>query len=105
MRSFMKKLLGNSGAQRKEGSHSHTEEREQERHGRNHSDLEEKYRTVLGVTDADSPSTIKEKYRDLIARYHPDKLQHLGGEFQALAEQKSKAIIEAYEFLRKRYNM
>jgi DnaJ like chaperone protein len=101
----MKKLLGNSGAKPKEGSYARSEDREQGHHGRNHSDLEEKYRTVLGVTDTDSPSTIKEKYRDLIARYHPDKLQHLGEEFQTLAEQKSRAIIEAYEFLRKRYNM
>ena len=105
MRSFMKRLLSHSGAQRKDEAYSHTEGGKQERHGRNYKNLEDKYQKILGVTNADSPTTIKEKYRDLIAKYHPDKLQHLGEEFQTMAEQKTREIIEAYEFFRKRYNM
>ena len=65
---------------------------------------EEKYCRVLGVTNTDGPTVIKEKYRELLAKYHPDKLQHLGEEFQEIAEQKTRAIIEAYEFFQKRYN-
>jgi hypothetical protein len=105
MRSFMKRLLGHSGAQHKDEAHSHAEGRKQERHGRDYKNLEDKYQKILGVTNADSPTTIKEKYRDLIAKYHPDRLQHLGEEFQVMAEQKTREIIEAYEFFRKRYNM
>jgi hypothetical protein len=105
MRSFMKNFLGNSGAQRKDEAYSHAKGRKQERHGRDYKNLEIKYQKILGVTNADSPITIKEKYRDLIAKYHPDKLQHLGEEFQVMAEQKTREIIEAYDFFRKRYNM
>jgi DnaJ like chaperone protein len=65
---------------------------------------EEKYCRILGVTDTDSRAVIKEKYRELLAKYHPDKLQHLGKEFQEIAEQKTRSIIEAYEFFQKRYN-
>jgi DnaJ-domain-containing protein 1 len=63
---------------------------------------EEEYRQILGVTDKDSPATIRKKYTELLAKYHPDKVQHLGIEFQEMAERKTKAIIQAYEFLRKR---
>ena len=68
MRSFMKRLLGHSGAQHKDEAHSHAEGRKQERHGRDYKNLEDKYQKILGVTNADSPTTIKEKYRDLIVR-------------------------------------
>ncbi len=61
---------------------------------------EEEYRQILGVTDKDSAATIRKKYTELLAKYHPDKVQNLGIEFQELAERKTKAIIQAYEFLR-----
>jgi DnaJ-class molecular chaperone len=63
---------------------------------------EEEYRQILGVTDKDSQATIRKKYKELLAKYHPDKVQHLGIEFQELAERKTRAIMQAYEFLRKR---
>jgi DnaJ-domain-containing protein 1 len=63
---------------------------------------EEEYRRILGVTDKDSPATITQKYKELLAKYHPDKVQHLGIEFQEMAERKTKAIIHAYEFFRKK---
>jgi DnaJ-class molecular chaperone len=63
---------------------------------------EKEYRQILGVTDKDSPATIRKKYTELLAKYHPDKVQHLGIEFQEMAERKTRAIIRAYEFLRKR---
>ena len=58
--------------------------------------------TDLGVTDKDSPATIRKKYTELLAKYHPDKVQHLGIEFQEMAERKTKVIIQAYDFLRKK---
>ena len=72
------------------------------RRNRENADTEEEYRRILGVTDKDSPATITRKYKELLAKYHPDKVQHLGIEFQEMAERKTKAIIEAYEFLRKK---
>jgi DnaJ-domain-containing protein 1 len=66
---------------------------------------EEEYRATLGVMDKDPPATIKTRYKELITKYHPDKVQHLGVEFQEMAERKTKAIMEAYEFFQKKYNL
>jgi DnaJ-domain-containing protein 1 len=64
---------------------------------------EEEYRQILGVTAGDSQEIIRKKYIELLAKYHPDKVQHLGIEFQEIAEKKTKEIMEAYEFFRKKY--
>ncbi len=58
---------------------------------------------VLGVTHNASPETIKIAYKNLAAKYHPDKVQHLGEEFQALAEKRFKEIQQAYQTLRGSY--
>lgn len=62
--------------------------------------MEAHYRT-LGLKPGASAEEIKRAYRDLAHKYHPDKVAHMGEEFQALAEEKFKAIQSAYEVLRK----
>ncbi|MGD9330868.1 MAG: DnaJ domain-containing protein [Desulfobacterales bacterium] len=57
---------------------------------------------ILGLEPGASQEDIQSAYRRLAARYHPDKLAHLGDEFQLLAEQKFKTIQAAYETLRDR---
>jgi curved DNA-binding protein CbpA len=42
---------------------------------------------------------IKQSFRSLIARYHPDKVQHLGKEFQDMAADRAAALTEAYRIL------
>jgi DnaJ like chaperone protein len=54
---------------------------------------------VLGVRRQASIDDIKSAYRKLAAKYHPDKVDHLGDEFRTLAEQKFKEIQEAYQEL------
>jgi DnaJ-domain-containing protein 1 len=66
---------------------------------------EEEYRKILGITDKDSPAGIRTRYKELLTQYHPDKVQHLGIEFQEMAERKTKAITAAYEFFQKKYNL
>ncbi len=51
---------------------------------------------VLGVSRQSHPDEIKSAYRELAAKYHPDKVQHLGEEFQKLAEARFKEIEKAY---------
>jgi curved DNA-binding protein CbpA len=46
-----------------------------------------------------SGEEIKKSFRALIARYHPDKVQHLGKEFQALAADRAAELTEAYRIL------
>jgi DnaJ like chaperone protein len=55
---------------------------------------------VLGIGRSASSSEIKGAYKRLANRYHPDKVAHLGEEFQKLAEERFKEIQEAYQELR-----
>jgi hypothetical protein len=55
--------------------------------------------TILGISAGASKEEIKAAYRRLAAKYHPDKVQHLGKEFQKLAEERFKEIQQAYDQL------
>lgn len=56
---------------------------------------------ILGVSPGASPDEIKKAYKRLANLYHPDKVQHLGEEFQALAEERFKEIQAAYQQIRR----
>lgn len=55
--------------------------------------------TVLGVQRDASRDEVQKAYRALLAKYHPDKVHHLGREFQDLAHEKVLQIKRAYEEL------
>ncbi len=55
------------------------------------------YYKILEIDPSASDQEIKKAYRSMAARFHPDKVQHLGPEFQKMAEDKFKAINEAYQ--------
>jgi len=42
---------------------------------------------------------VKRSFRTQIARYHPDKVQHLGREFQSMAADRAAELTEAYRIL------
>ena len=49
---------------------------------------------------ADAPADeIKRAFRREIAKYHPDKVQHLGKEFQEIAAVKAAELTQAYTTL------
>jgi hypothetical protein len=54
---------------------------------------------ILGVNPDASVEEIQAAYRVAAQQYHPDKVAHLGAEFQDLAEKKFVEIQEAYNFL------
>jgi preprotein translocase subunit Sec63 len=57
-------------------------------------------RTLLGVGTNATAAELGRSYHEMLAKYHPDKTQHLGIEFQRLAEEKTQGIIRAYELLK-----
>jgi hypothetical protein len=64
---------------------------------------------LLGLDPAAPADEIKRAFRREIARYHPDKVQHLGPEFQEIAATRAAELTEAYRVLtdaasRRRYD-
>ena len=64
---------------------------------------------MLRLHPSASSDDVKRAFRREIARYHPDKVQHLGTEFQEIAATRAAALTEAYrvlmdEELRERYD-
>lgn len=55
----------------------------------------ESFYEMLGVTQVASADEIKRAFRREIAKYHPDKVQHLGQEFRALAASKAADLTAA----------
>ena len=67
--------------------------------------MENRYAQVLGLKGKITKDEIKKAYHEHIAQYHPDKVQHLGVELQMLANEKTKAIVQAYEYFKNKYNL
>ena len=55
---------------------------------------------ILGVRPGASQEELKKAYRELVSKYHPDKVAHLGEEFRQLAEIRFKQIQQAYQELK-----
>jgi hypothetical protein len=54
---------------------------------------------LLEIGPTASADEVKRAFRQQIARYHPDKVQHLGDEFQQLAADRAAELTEAYRIL------
>jgi len=61
-----------------------------------HHEAEEDPYMILGLQPGATQEEIRAAYKKLAARYHPDKVQHLGEDFQKLAHEKFVAIQKAY---------
>lgn len=85
---------------RRSRKHKATEDDTSQKHShdQHHRDAAFYYET-LGLSPSASVDEIKNAYRDLMKKYHPDRFSTLSPEFQELANRKAQAINEAYEFL------
>lgn len=52
---------------------------------------------ILEVDDGAGKDDVKKAFRKMANKYHPDKVAHLGEDFGAIAEEKFKAINDAYQ--------
>jgi hypothetical protein len=57
------------------------------------------YYQILDVAPSAPADEIKRAFRREIAKYHPDKVQHLGREFQDIAAVKAAELTQAYKTL------
>lgn len=57
------------------------------------------YYDLLEIPPTSPSDEVKRAFRLQIARYHPDKVQHLGKEFQAMAAERAAELTEAYRIL------
>jgi curved DNA-binding protein CbpA len=57
------------------------------------------YYELLEIAPGASAEEVKKSFRAQIARYHPDKVQHLGKEFQSMAADRAAELTEAYRIL------
>lgn len=55
---------------------------------------------VLGLNKSASDSEIKKAYRKLAKVHHPDRVIHLGPEFQKKAKEKFQRLSDAYELIK-----
>ena len=55
---------------------------------------------VLQLEPGASPDEIHTAYKAQLLKYHPDRVSHLGDEFQQLAHRKTLAIRQAYTILK-----
>lgn len=62
-------------------------------------DTESAYK-ILEIESTASNDEIKKAYRKMAVKYHPDKVSHLGEEFQKGAHEKFQKVQEAYETIK-----
>ncbi len=60
---------------------------------------------ILEITKRATDAEVKKTYRKLVKKHHPDKLRHLGEEYQKGAEEKFRQIQKAYEQIQKERGM
>ena len=65
----------------------------------------ENYYAVLKITPDATNNEVKEAYREMVKKYHPDRVSHLGKEFVDLAHKKFQKIQDAYQKIVRERNM
>ncbi len=60
---------------------------------------------ILGLSESASDKAVKRAYRKLAVLHHPDKVMHMGKDFQKAAKEKFQKIQEAYEVVKKSRGM
>ena len=60
---------------------------------------------ILEIERSSNDEDVKKAFRKMAIKYHPDKVHHLGPEYQNVAQEKFKKINEAYERIKKERGM
>ncbi len=57
---------------------------------------------ILEIPPDSSEEVVKRAYRTMALKYHPDRVSHLGEEFQQAAKEKFQEVNDAYNFIKKK---
>ena len=60
---------------------------------------------ILEINPDATDSEVKKAFRKMASKFHPDKVHHLGDEFQKMAEEKFKSVNDAYQQIKKERNL
>ncbi len=60
---------------------------------------DDRYYQILGVSSGVSADELKQAYRALVKKNHPDKVTHLGEEYTKIANERLSQINQAYDYL------
>ncbi len=60
------------------------------------------YYKILEIEETATDAEVKKAYRKMAKKYHPDRVQHLGEEYQDEAESKFRKVQEAYDGIMKK---
>ena len=60
---------------------------------------------ILELDSSCNNDEVKKGYRKMANKYHPDKVSHLGIDLQRIAEEKFKAVSNAYQTIKKERNI
>ena len=60
---------------------------------------------ILEIEKSASDDEVKKAYRKMANKFHPDKVSHLGDDFQKAANEKFQKVNEAYEQIKKERNI
>ncbi len=63
------------------------------------------YGKILELTGSIKKSEIRKKYLKLVGQYHPDKVESLGIDLRTMADERTKEINEAYEWIKNKHNL
>ena len=61
--------------------------------------------SVLGITPDATDKEVKDAYREMVRKYHPDKVEHLGKDFVGVAKEKFQNIQQAYDKIAQERNL